>query len=77
MNTATPKTATELLNRLNESERIRIRSANPDRLEWLRNNDFLGDNISSEEMIKVQQSLNSSFMEFETKKWWVTQTWAL
>lgn len=73
---AQPKTADQLLARLTEVEKTRIRSANPDRLEYLRLVTHLVDNISAEAMAKVQQVLNATY-KAEGEKLTFGRTWAL
>jgi hypothetical protein len=79
MRTSEPKTASELLARLRETECITIRNATTaDRLEHLRLNDFASDGpVSSEAMVEVKRVLDAEYAEFDTKRWWQTQTWAI
>ncbi len=78
ISTAIAKTADQLIVRLRETERIQIRAASPDRLEYLRQNDLASDGpITAEAMIEVKQKLDAHYAEFDTKRWWQTQTWAI
>jgi len=60
--TAKPKTVDLFIGRLREVEKIAIRGASSDRLEHLRQTDFLVDGpLSSEDMIDVQRRLVADF----------------
>lgn len=62
--TTTPKTTTQLLNRLTEVERSLIRgSTNPDRLEYLRQVHFASDNVSEADMVIVKEALTAQFIK--------------
>jgi hypothetical protein len=62
MHLATPKNSTQLLARLHENERILIRSATVDRLNYLRLNNFVADGpVTIETMLAVKSVLNDDF----------------
>lgn len=57
-----PKTAEQLLARLTRVEKLRIRAATPDGLEYIRQVDCASDGPPSvEAMLEVQRSLNESY----------------
>ena len=72
---ATPKTAALLIGRLRETEKIEIRRASPDRLEFLRTHDFLSDGVTPEVMAEVKAKLDADFTEFGKGEFWAAQTW--
>ena len=76
--TSIAKNADQLIARLRETERIQIRAATPDCLDFLRQNDLASDGpVSQDVMIEVKRKLDSEYAEFDTKRWWQTQTWAI
>lgn len=57
-----PKTPDAFISRLQEVEKIIIRSASADRLEHMRMNDFASDGpLSLEAMLEVQAKLNAAY----------------
>lgn len=63
---ATIKNAPQLLARLSESERITIRAANPDRLEFLRTTEFASDGpVSAETMAEVKAAVDAAFAAYD------------
>lgn len=79
LHTVEPKTAEQLYNRLRETEKIAIRAASPDRLEYLRTNDFLSDGpVSPEAIQEVQDRLSREMAEFTARaNWWENTVWAI
>lgn len=77
LHTVEPKTAEQLYNRLRETEKIAIRGASPDRLEFLRQHDFASDGpVSVQDMQIVKDRLDREMAEFTAQPtWWGTQTW--
>jgi hypothetical protein len=80
LHTVEPKTADQLIGRLREIERIAIRGANtPERLEFLRTNDFRSDGpVSVETMNEVKRRVDADMAEFTQRaNWWEGTVWAL
>jgi hypothetical protein len=71
-----PKTAQQFVARTTEPERMMIRSANPDRLEYLRQNDFSSDGpLTPESMVEAQAIIRTNFTKASEGVWWEKQTW--
>lgn len=78
LHTAEPKTAEQFIARLRETEKIAIRGAsNPDRLEWLRQNDFAYDMMSAEEMQRAYDLLIAAFKVNSAKNGFEEATWPI
>ena len=78
LHTAEPKSAELFIGRLRETEKIAIRGAtNPDRLEWLRQNEFAYDMISADELQRAQTLLNASFKVESVKAGFDGPTWLI
>ena len=73
---ATVKNTAQLLARLTEGERINIRAASPERLEFLRTTAFASDGpVTPETLAEVKAVLDVNFDAFDHLPWWQTQTW--
>lgn len=79
LTTTNPKTASQLLARLTETECIQIRAASPERLEHLRTTSFASDGpVTAEALAEVKATLDAEYAAFDTlPKWWQKQTWKL
>lgn len=73
---AQPKTAEQLIARLTEVEKSRIRDANPDRLEYLRHVTHRVDNVSEIVMGIVQRALIKAYQDMSAELTF-GRTWAL
>lgn len=70
-----PKPRDLFIGRLRETEKIEIRRASPDHLEFLRTHDFLSDNVTPEVMAEVKAVLDAEHTEFGKGQFWIKQTW--
>ena len=77
LSNVTIKNTAQLLARLTEGERIGIRAASPERLEFLRTTAFASDGpVTPETLAEVKKILDAEYKTFDTKPWWQSQTWA-
>ncbi len=74
-----PKTAEQLYNRLREIEKIQIRAASADGLEYLRTRDFASDGpVSPEVMQEVAARCHKDMADMtKAASRWQTTTWAI
>jgi hypothetical protein len=71
-----PKSTAELMPRLTEVERTKIRMATSDGLEHLRQTIFLVDGLTPAVMAEVRVAVDASFAEgSKDENFWARQTW--
>ena len=76
LHTIEPKNAAQVIARTTEPERIALRAANDDRLEYLRQTIFASDGPPTQEtMQSVRQILRDNFVKASEGVWWEKQTW--
>lgn len=75
MQEAIIKNADQMIARMTEVEKIRVRGATPEALEYMRISQFLSDGPSHGTMTKVKARLDAEYTTAFDAKWWDTQTW--
>jgi hypothetical protein len=76
LHTVEPKNAAQVIARTTEPERIQLRMANDDRLDYMRQTTFASDGPPTmETMVQVRETLLANFIKASEGTWWEKQTW--
>ena len=77
LHTANNRTAQNFFGRLREIEKMAIRKASPGELEYLRQADFLTDNLTVEAMAEVKQVVDADFTALSAKPQAFPRNWSV